>query len=371
MGDSRFKAILKASIIGIVLNLILAAFKALVGVLSGSIAIVLDAVNNLTDAMSSLITMIGTKIATKDPTKKHPFGHGRTEYLATTIIAGLILYAGITAFVESVRKIFDPVTPDYSKITLLVVIGAIFVKIFLGLYNLKVGEKADSDSLKASGKDALSDVAISVSTLIAALVFIFTGFSVEAYLGVFISIMILKAGYEVLREAISKLLGEGGDVELVKGVKKTICAHEGVKGAYDLVFHNYGPGNHIASVHVEVDDYVTASQFDTLTRQLVEDVYRENNVYLSAVGLYAINTSDRKVIDFRDNVRKIVLDHEYVHGMHGFFLDEEKKIIRFDMVVSFDAPDRKELFKHVEEDIKKEYPDYQVFGNMDSDFNEI
>ena len=172
------------------------AAKAVVDVLSSSIAIVLDAVNNLSDALSSIITIVGTKLAGKAPTKKHPYGYGRIEYLTTVVIAVIVLTAGVTSLKESIEHIIHPETPDYSTVSIIIVSVAVVVKVLLGTYFKKRGKTLDSDSLVASGQDALMDSIISVSTVVAALVFVFFGVSLEAWLGVIISIFILKAGYD-------------------------------------------------------------------------------------------------------------------------------------------------------------------------------
>ena len=202
----RERQIIRTSIIGIVTNVLLAGFKAAVGLLSNSIAIVLDAVNNLSDALSSAITIIGTKIAGKKPDKKHPMGHGRAEYITSAVISLIVLYAGFTSLIESVKKIISPETADYSTVTLIIVAVAVAVKLILGKYVSSQGKKYNSDSLVASGKDAMFDSVISFSTLVAAGGFLIWGLSVEAYLGVLISIVIIKSGVEMIRDSISQCM---------------------------------------------------------------------------------------------------------------------------------------------------------------------
>lgn len=369
--EGRTKAILKTSIIGIMANIILAAFKAFIGMVSHSIAITLDAVNNLTDAISSIITIVGIALAGKEADKKHPFGYGRIEYLSTLAIAGIIIYTGITALVESVKSIFNPQTPDYSAPMLIVIAMAIFVKIFLGLFFIKKGKANNSDSLSASGKDALFDAVISVATIAAAVVYIITDFGLEAYLGIVISIVIIKAGLEILTETISKLLGEGADAQLVRDVKKAILKHEGVRGAYDLVFNNYGQDAYTASVHIEVPDTMTADELDVLSRHIMEDIHSEFGIFLTAIGIYSYNTANENVAQMRDKVSSIATAHEHIHQVHGFYVNFEEKKMRFDMVISFDADSRHELFEQAIAEVKKEFPEYDVHAGMDVDFNEI
>ena len=202
-GGNREKIIVRTSVIGIVANAFLAAFKAVVGIISNSIAIVLDAVNNISDALSSLITIIGTKLAAKEPDKNHPFGYGRIEYLSAMIISLIVFYAGITSFIESVKKIIHPETPEYTTTSLIIVAVAVLVKILLGRYVQSVGNRVNSDSLVNSGKDALLDSIISASTLLAAAIYLIFGISLEAWLGAIISLIIIKSGYEMLKDTIS------------------------------------------------------------------------------------------------------------------------------------------------------------------------
>ena len=196
--NDRNKKIVRTSIVGIIANVLLAGFKAAVGIISGSIAIVLDAVNNLSDALSSVITIIGTKLAGKEPDKKHPLGYGRIEYLSAALISVIVLYAGITSLVESVKKIITPETPSYKLPSLIIVAVAIVVKIVLGTYVKKVGESVNSESLVASGEDAKLDSVISASTLLAAIIFIFSGISLEAWLGAIISFVTIGPFAEFL-----------------------------------------------------------------------------------------------------------------------------------------------------------------------------
>ena len=205
---AREKTIIRTSIVGIIANVFLAAFKAVIGLMTHSIAIVLDAVNNISDAGSSLITIIGTKLAGKAPDKKHPFGYGRIEYLSAMIISVIVLYAGITSFTESVKKIIHPEKPDYTIASLIIVGVAVAVKIILGRYVKSVGVKVKSDSLINSGEDATLDSVISASTLVAAVVFLVFHISLEAWLGAIISVVIIKSGFEMLKDTISQILGE-------------------------------------------------------------------------------------------------------------------------------------------------------------------
>ena len=368
--EHRDAVIIRTSVIGIIANVLLAAFKAFIGLASNSIAIVMDAVNNISDAACSVITIVGTKLAGREPDKKHPFGYGRIEYLSAMIISVLVLYAGVTAFTESVKKILHPETPDYSVVSLVIVAVAVVVKILLGRYVKSVGEKVNSDSLVNSGEDATLDSIISAATLIAAVIYLIFHVSLEAWLGAMIAVVIIKSGIEMLRDTLSKILGERADAELAREIKKTIISHSKVSGVYDLVMHNYGPDSYNGSVHIEVPDTLSADDLDKLIRKISVDVYSKHDVILTAVGVYSVNTKDPEAIEVRERVRELVLGSQYVIQMHGFYVDRVEKTMRFDMVISFDAKDRSEVYRQVLAKVQNAFPDYMLQVTMDTDFSE-
>ena len=367
---SRDSIIIRTSVIGILANIALAAFKAVVGLSSNSIAIVMDAVNNLSDAASSVITIVGTKLAGREPDKKHPFGYGRIEYLSATIISLLVLYAGITAFTESVKKIIHPDTPDYGVAALIIVAAAVVVKLLLGRYVKGIGEKVNSDSLKGSGEDATLDSVISASTLVAAAIYLFFHVSLEAWLGAVIAVVIIKSGVEMLRDTLSKILGERVDAQLAADMKATIRNNPEVRGAYDLILHDYGPDLYNGSVHIEVPDTMTADELDRLNRKITREVYDKHGVALTAISVYSYNTKDPEAAEVRNRVAKIVTADPYVREMHGFYMDKIEKRMRFDVVVSFDAEDRNKVYREVCEKVQREFPDYKLLIAMDADFSE-
>ncbi len=367
---NREKTIVKTSVIGILANVLLAAFKAIVGFFTNSIAITLDAVNNLTDALSSVITIIGTKIAGKKPDKNHPFGHGRFEYIGTVTISVIILYAGITALIESIKKIITPEKPDYTPVALIIVAVAVAVKIVLGLFVRRAGIRVKSDSLVASGKDALLDAVISASTLVAAGIYIIWGVSLEAWLGAVISLVIIKAGVDILREGISSIVGERVDSGFSNAIKETILGFDDVIGVYDLILHNYGPDSYIGSVHIELPDTYTMNELDRLERDIADAVYCEHNIIMAGIGIYSSNTNGGKADEILTDIRKTVMSHNYVLQLHGFSFREKEKEIRFDLVIDFAAPDRAELFKEIVAEVQNKYPDYNLRVTLDSDFSD-
>ena len=360
---SRDKVIIRTSIIGILANVLLAAFKAAVGIASNSIAVVLDAVNNLSDALSSIITIVGTKLAGKLPDKKHPLGYGRIEYISAMIVSGIVLYAGITSAVESVKKIIHPEKPEYSVISLVIIAVAVVVKIVLGRYVKAKGEEVNSGSLVASGSDAMFDAILSASVLACAIIFMITGISLEAFVGAVISVIIIKSGVEMMIETLNEILGVRADEETTDRIKELLTGEDEVQGAYDLIMFNYG---NIASVHLELPDTMSVREVDRLTRKLERKVYKETGVVLVAVGVYSYNTGDDEAARIQKDVRERVLAHDWAVQLHGFYVDVETKEMTFDVVISFDISPR-EALSALYEEMKKAYPDYKIVIAPDVD----
>lgn len=362
----RQKKITQTGFVGIITNLVLAGFKAAVGLIAGAVSIVLDAVNNLTDALSSVITIVGVKLARRKPDKKHPFGYGRIEYFSAIIIAAIILTAGVTSFIESVKKIFEPETPDFSLVSLIIIAVAIIVKILLGTYVKKQGENYRSDALVASGKDALFDAILSAGTLVGALIAYFFKFSVDGYIGVLISVFIIKAGITSLLESVDSVMGYRPDSETTKAIREAVEEIDGVRGAYDLILHDYGPDSAIGSIHVEVSDAMHASELHALTKKIQEEVYQQFKIFVT-VGFYAVDEQRDAV---REQINEIATKHEGVIGTHGIFFDEERHLVSFDAVVTFTVKDRDALNKALVAEVSPLVPGYAVVVNFDNDYSD-
>lgn len=369
--QKRNKIIVRTSIVGITANALLSVIKIIIGVITSSIAITLDAVNNISDAASSIITIIGAKLALRKPNKKHPFGYGRVEYITAMIISAIILYAGFTSFIQAVKAVFAPEDPEYSTASLIIVGAGVAVKVFLGRYVLLTGKKVRSDSLISSGKEALLDSVISASTLLAAGVFLIFGISLEAYLGAVISAVIVKSGAELLMGTLSSILGERADLKFSAAIKATARSVVGVMGAYDLILHDYGPNICHGSLHIEVLDTLTINELDEIERNVADAVMKEHNVLLTGISIYSHNTKDKNVMEAHRKIAEKVTSHTHIKQIHGFYLNEAKKEIRFDMVVSFNAKDRNAVFDSALADAKSLYPDYTFTVAMDTDFSEV
>lgn len=370
LAAEREKTIVKTSAIGIIANVMLSGFKAFVGFAANSIAVTLDAVNNLSDALSSVVTIIGAKLGAKQPDKKHPLGYGRIEYLSSMIVAAIVLYAGITSLVESVKKIISPETADYNAVSLIIISVAIVVKLILGMYVRKKGKKVNSGALTASGSDALFDAILSASVLASAVIFLVWQVSLEAYVGVVIAGFIIKAGIEMMIETLNDIIGKREDAESVKELKQVICEEEAVLGAYDITLFNYGPNKNYASVHIELPDTMTVNEVDVITRRIQLNVLHKTGVILTGIGVYSFNTSDDEAAQIRNAVQKTVMTHDWALQLHGFYVDIQKKTIRFDVVISFDI-DRKEAVELMTKEVLALYPDYSVMVIPDFDVADI
>ena len=368
---ARGRIIVRTSLVGIVVNILLAAFKAAVGFTANSIAVLLDAVNNLSDALSSVITVVGAKLAGRKPDREHPFGHGHIEYLSAMIIAAIVFYAGLTSLWESGKKIFEPEPADYSLLSLFIIAVAVLVKIVLGRYFKLQGKAAESGALVASGADALFDAVLSFSVLASALIYLGTGVSLEAYVGVIIAIFILKSGIDMMRDTLNDILGERPDPVLVRRIKGMLAAEPEIRGAYDLMLNNYGPGRNYASVHIELPDTMTVEEVDRLTRRVHDKVYEATGVRLMGVTVYSYNTNDAEAIAIRKQVYKIVLAHrEWILQVHGFYVNREKKDMRFDVVVRF-GTDIPAVLKELHREVQAAFPAYDILIDVDMDISAL
>lgn len=364
---NREKTIIRTSFVGIGANMVLVALKMVFGVIAGSLSFISDAINNLTDALSSIITIVGTKLSNKKPDAKHPFGHGRVEYITSFIIGVIIVIAGVSAIREAIEGFINPSDATYDIWSFIVVSAAILIKIFLGIFFRIMGKKVNSASLSASGLDALLDSILTFATLIGAIVSYFWHVSIENYLSIAIGLFIIKSGVEVLWDAIGTLIGTKGDSSLVQGIYELIRQVPEVKGVYDVIMHDYGPNRTIASVHIEVDDKLTATQIHHITRQITETVYMKYGIILT-VGVYASNTEDVLAAKIKEDLFAIIREKKEVLQVHGFYVDEKNKRISFDLVLDFKTENPEETCSEIKNKISEKYPEYNFNVIIDSDY---
>ena len=359
IAKNREHIIVRTSLAGILVNVFLAAGKMTAGLLSRSIAVVLDGVNNLSDALSSVVTIIGARLAGRAPDRKHPLGHGRIEYLSSLIVSALVIYAGISALVSSVDKMIHPEQPDYSVLTLVLLGVAIAVKLVLGAYVKKQGKRVHSVALVASGSDASFDAILSASVLVSALLFMLLKVSLEPYVGLLISAFILRAGIGMTRETISAILGQRADPETTRAVREILTSEPEIRGAYDLILHNYGPERNYASVHIELPDTMTVAEVDKLTRRMESKVFEETGVILTGIGIYSYNTGNDWASRIHNQVQEQVLKHDWALQMHGFYMDVKEKTLMFDVVLNF-GTDPKEAIGQLTREVQEMVPGYTV-----------
>ena len=365
----RSQQIIRTSMIGIIANVLLAIFKATVGLLAHSVAIVMDAVNNLTDVFSSVVTIIGTRLSQKPADLEHPFGHGRIEYFSAIVISVIVLSAGITSLIESAIKIFHPTEPTYTTVTLVVIIVAIIVKLFLGRYVKARGEELKSDALIASGSDALFDAVITLSTLVSAGVMLIWDVSLDGILGVIISLVIIKAGIDMLTSPVNELLGARISSDLVKKIKQEILKHPEVHGVYDIILHNYGPDVLIGSLHISVDETLNAYEIHGLTRHITEELYDQYHVIMT-IGIYAVATGEHKRAQLQKTVMKVLSRHDDILQTHGFYYFEDEHRLSIDVIPNNSVKDEAAFGKQLTEELQAQMPNENVTVIIDHNYSE-
>ena len=365
----RSTQIIRTSWIGIAANVLLAAFKAGVGIVASSVAIVMDAVNNLSDALSSVITIVGTKLSQRPADRKHPFGFGRIEYFSAIIIAVIVLSAGITSLIESVKKIFHPTEPSYTTVTLVVIVVAIAVKIVLGLFVKRKGTQLKSDALIASGSDALFDAIITLATLVSAGIMLLWNVSIDGYLGALISLVIIKAGIEMLASPVNELLGTSIPAELTSQIKQEVGEFEGVHGVYDLILHNYGPDVKIGSLHVSVYDTMSAHEIHGLTRKITTQMFVRHGIIMT-VGVYAIATGENRMSELQTQVIQTLSAHQEIVQVHGFYYSERDKMLSVDVVPDISVHDDAALIAQLTAEIQPLVPEMDVVVVVDHNYSE-
>ena len=371
---NREKTIIRTSVIGIIANILLVGFKATIGFIAGSISIVMDALNNLTDALSSIITIIGTKLSNKKPDRKHPFGHGRVEYITSTIIAALILFAGGLAIYESITSIVtyfssgDKTLPEFTIVSLIIIGVAILVKVGVGIFYKIQGKRVQSEALKASGTDALFDAILSTATLVGAIFAYTLHLYVEGYLGIAIGLFIIKSGIDVLRTSFSSIIGERHDPEETKSILADISSVPGVKGAYDLIIHSYGPNKYVGSVHIGVDGGLSAKEIQIIERNIAALIASKYNMFMT-VGIYADNVDGKLSNEIRSKIQEFMKNNANILQMHGFFVDEVQKFCNFDLVFSFNEQEPEKRIDEIRNILEEIYPDMTFYIQLDRDYS--
>lgn len=367
----RYAYGLLCGIVGIVLNVVLFAIKMLAGTLGHSIAITADAFNNLSDAGSSLVTLLGFRLATMEPDPEHPFGHGRIEYVSGLIVSGIIILMGFELLKDSVDKIIHPHTTTFSALVLFILLISILAKLYMAFYNRKIAEKIDSSAMKATGMDSLSDVAATGIVLLSMIISHFWRLQIDGICGLIVAVIIILAGFSAGKETISPLLGQPPEPEFVDEIEKIVMSQEGIVGVHDLVVHNYGPGRVMISLHAEVpantDIMVSHDIIDLTEHKLKQQLKCDAVIHMDPV-----ETDNPKVDELKEKVCQVVTRWNAKATIHDFrvvFGNTHSNLI-FDVVVPYavkltEGEITEELQKNIWEYVGKEY---QLVLNIDRSY---
>ena len=357
--ETREGITITTSTLGILVNTILAVVKILVGIAVGSIAIISEGANNASDSATSLITIVGAKLSTMHPNKKHPFGFGRIEYLTSLVIAIFILVTASELFLSSFKLIFSPGELAVSYVTLIIIAVSAVAKLFLGTYSIRMGKKAGSESLIALGTDCRNDAFISAVTIFSALIFLLFDTSLDAYAGILTSALIFKAGFDILKETVSHLLGKPASEELVAKLYEEIKAVPCILGAADLMLHNYGPDAYSGSINLEIDHEKTIGEVYEEVHDLQLRIKREYGIVM-VFGMYAVDSDHENVKIMRQKIEEFVAKFEHITGFHALYLAPNTNEIYCDFVVDYDFHDWDDLKENFTKYMHELYPDYKL-----------
>ena len=357
----------RTSILGIVVNVLIAGVKIAAGLLASSIAIVSEGVNNAADALTSVLTMVGTRLAGRHPDAKHPFGYGRIEYLTGLVVAVVIIVSGVQMLIESVKLIFRPEELSISYVSLAIVAVSAVVKFFLGLYTIARGRVVQSDALVGVGLECRGDSYISIITIGVAVVFLLTGVSLDAYAGVVMSAIILKAGVEVLLKIVSELIGRPGEKELATKIYQLVRATPGVVGAADMMLHNYGPNAWSGSVNVEIDHAKSVGEVYAMLHELQLGIMHEEHVTM-VFGVYAVDDDHVETRRIRRTILEYVRAHEHVKSFHAVYLEPGTNRLYCDLVVDYELADWGALRADFLDYMKAKVPGRDVVLTVETEF---
>lgn len=347
-------------IVGICLNVLLFAGKYFAGLLSGSIAITADAFNNLSDAGSSLVTLLGFRLGGKKPDPEHPFGHGRLEYISGLVVSGLILLMGMELLRSSIQKIVDPQPIESSPLVLIILVVSVLVKVYMFIYNSRTGRHIDSAAMRATGMDSLSDCIATTVVLLAMLIARYTGLQVDGWAGILVSAFIVWAGFNAAKDTISPLLGSPPAQELIDRIEDIVMAHDEVSGIHDLVVHDYGPGRLMISLHAEVsgdgDIYELHDAIDSIEQELNRELGGETVIHMDPVAV-----DDERVNSVRHELGSLLreqLDERVtIHDFRMVQGPTHTNLI-FDAVLPYDVKlTDKEAEQRIKELVSEKWPD--------------
>ena len=360
-----------ASIVGIICNIILFGVKLVGGLLINSIAVMADAFNNLSDAASSIISFIGVKLAVRPADKEHPFGHGRFEYIAALVVAFIILQVGMTLFRSSFTKILNPEEVSFNLVIVVVLCISVLIKIWLMLFNRKLGNRIGSTVLKAIATDSLGDVMVTSATIIAIVIGGLTRFHIDGYMGIIVSIVVMIAGFRIAKETLEPLLGQAIDRDVYNKITNLVEGYEGIVGSHDLIIHNYGPTNRMATIHVEVPNNINFEDAHETIDKIERDILTTMDIFL-VIHMDPIEVNDVKVLEKRDMITEIIQKYEPNSDLHDFRVvnGEHQVNLIFDLVVpySYSKEEEQKLLLNIMEAVRKRDSKYQCVITLENSF---
>ena len=360
-----------ASIVGIFCNVFLFAVKFAVGLVLGSVSVTADAFNNLSDAGSSVIGFVGVKMAEKPADADHPFGHGRMEYIAALVVSFLVIEVGFTFLKDSVGRIRTPEAMSFSAVSVFILLLSIAVKLWLGLFNRKLGERIDSKVMKAVFTDAMGDVVTTGATILSLVFFGATGINIDGFVGAGVALVVMWAGVGIARDTLEPLIGEAIDPEEYEKIKSFVESYDGIEGTHDLIVHNYGPGRSMASIHAEVPNNVDIERSHEIIDRIERDAGKNLGIFL-VIHMDPIETRDESVLRIRQKTEEILGKLDPACSLHDFRVvpGEGQTNLIFDMVIpiEYDEKMRKELPQRLAEQVKETDPRYQCVITVDYDY---
>ena len=360
-----------ASIVGIFCNVFLFVVKFVVGFILHSVSVTADAFNNLSDAGSSIISFVGVKMAEKPADRDHPFGHGRIEYIAALVVSFLVLEVGFTFLKDSIGKIQTPETLNFQTVSVVILILSIAVKLWLGLFNRKLGEKINSKVMMAVFADSMGDVITTGATILSLIFFRLTGINIDGIVGVGVALVVMWAGVGIARDTLEPLIGEAIDPEVYEEIKSFVESYDGIEGTHDLIVHNYGPGRSMASIHAEVPNDVDIEQSHEIIDRIERDTAKKLGIFL-VIHMDPVEMKDQRVLQIRDRAVQILRELDPACSIHDFRVVHGEKQINliFDMVIpiEYDEKMRAELPQKLAERLKKEDPRYECVITAEYDY---
>lgn len=365
--ETRQGVVMATSAVGIIVNVLLASIKVAIGILANSIAVISEGINNATDSLSSVITMVGAKLSNKRPTKKHPFGYGRIEYITSLIIAGLIIATAVELLKSSIKLIIEPQDLTVNTLTLIIIAASALVKLWLAWYTIKKGKQVNSGILVAMGTDSRNDCIVSAVTIVSAVVFIVFRFSVDAYAGIITSLFIFKAGFDILKDTLANLLGQPVEKETADELYSIIRSTPGVLNAADMILHNYGPDRYSGSVNIEMDHQMTVEQLYSTIHKLQLDIMHQKGITM-VFGIYAVDRDHSEIKQMRQQIANYVRGKEHVISYHALYLEPQTNVIYVDLVVDYELKDWNRLRTDFTEYMHGLYPDNKIELTIETEY---